>query len=262
MMDAPYTKTPNAIYAALGEMSEAEMRVTLALVRETYGYHRDSCKMTYAAFAAYGLSSPDSIRRGIEAALGRGFFVRGDGRSEFTIDCANTTVNVENDDLNTTATVVFDDANTTVNVENDGLNTTATVVLDTPKHYGKRSVSLLKKEREEERKKERARASSAPPNGFWDIPPTLAVHEPFVRAWHDWLVYVDERRIDFVETQARAVLQTLDGWGPTRATAAVLESIKRGWRSVYEPKPEPVVVGRSGQLDATALRAALWQGVE
>ena len=73
-------------------------------------------------------------------------------------------------------------------------------------------------------------------NGFWDIPESIRTDD-FVRAWSDWLTSVDERGIDFVETQARATLEELAKMGPSRATAAVRESTVRGWRSIYEAKP-------------------------
>lgn len=74
-------------------------------------------------------------------------------------------------------------------------------------------------------------------NGFWDIPDNLN-NSQFVPEWAAWLAMVDERDdIKFTETQAKATLSDLSAMGSVKATAAVHESVLRGWRSIYPPKP-------------------------
>lgn len=81
-----WTKTPNAVYAAMCEMSEPELRITLALTRETYGRQRATCKLTYNELCTMtGLVSHSSIKEGLTAVRKRGFFEPGDGRSEWHI---------------------------------------------------------------------------------------------------------------------------------------------------------------------------------
>lgn len=76
-----YTRTPNHVYDAMPDMGYAELKCTMALVRQTYGFHRDEARVTYDDFAeATGLSR-QGISDGLEAVERRGFFERGSGRS-------------------------------------------------------------------------------------------------------------------------------------------------------------------------------------
>lgn len=66
-----YTQIPNVFFAAMPDMKEAELRILLAVARQTFGYHRNSdylsitqlCKMT-------GLSR-QGVVNGIAAAVER-----------------------------------------------------------------------------------------------------------------------------------------------------------------------------------------------
>ncbi|MCB8988110.1 MAG: hypothetical protein H6661_10225 [Ardenticatenaceae bacterium] len=208
-------------------MSNAELRVTLALVRETYGYHRESCTMTYADFQAYGLSSPDSIRRGIAEVLDRKFFVRGDGRSEFAIN-TNTMEAVENEPENTTVnveTTAAVDNETTVNVENDA-----------QENYGKRSVSFYKEKAPNGAKKKKARASrpNPPDHPVWELPEPLKTAD-FEAAWIDFFKHRLENGRYLTQTSGNVILAWLADIGPERAVTAVRHSIAKGWINIYEP---------------------------
>ena len=72
---ATYTKTPNDLFTAVPTMSEPELKITLALIRATYGYHRDNCTMTYDDLhRETGIKGRASIAKGIKEVNGRGFF--------------------------------------------------------------------------------------------------------------------------------------------------------------------------------------------
>ena len=52
-----YTQTPNDLFAWLADMGEAELRVTLCAIRHTFGYHRDSFRLSLTnMMAETGLS--------------------------------------------------------------------------------------------------------------------------------------------------------------------------------------------------------------
>jgi phage replication O-like protein O len=82
-MSGGYTKTPNQIYDTLAAMTESELRVTLALVRHTYGYHRHACKVTFSQLQQETGLSRQGVANGLTAVKERGFFAQGDGRSEW-----------------------------------------------------------------------------------------------------------------------------------------------------------------------------------
>lgn len=90
-----WTKTPNEVYAAMCEMKESELRITLALVRETYGRHKTACKITYEQLHKMtGMISESSIKKGLTAVIKRGFFVQGEKRGEWLIN-ENPTLRVD-----------------------------------------------------------------------------------------------------------------------------------------------------------------------
>jgi len=73
-----WTKTPNGILDAVPDMSEIEVKLTMVLVRATFGYHRDEVKMTYDDMQeATNIRGRASITRAINLVEKRGFFVRG-----------------------------------------------------------------------------------------------------------------------------------------------------------------------------------------
>jgi len=71
-----YTQTPNDFFQLISDMEETELKVTLVMIRATFGFHRNSFKMGVKKIArATGLSL-NGARAGAEAAEERGTFRR------------------------------------------------------------------------------------------------------------------------------------------------------------------------------------------
>jgi hypothetical protein len=71
-----YTQTPNDFFTMLPDMSEAELRVTLVMIRQTFGFHRNGFKLGVTKLAdAAGLSRQGALD-GAAAAEKRGTFRR------------------------------------------------------------------------------------------------------------------------------------------------------------------------------------------
>ena len=71
-----YTQAPNDFFVMLPEMNDAEIRVTLVMIRKTFGFHRDAFKMGISKLAdAAGLSRQGALD-GARAAEKRGTFKR------------------------------------------------------------------------------------------------------------------------------------------------------------------------------------------
>jgi hypothetical protein len=71
-----HTQTPNKFFELLPEMSDSELRVTLIMIRNTFGWHRDEFKMGITKLAdAAGLSRQGALD-GARAAEERGTFKR------------------------------------------------------------------------------------------------------------------------------------------------------------------------------------------
>jgi hypothetical protein len=71
-----YTQTPNDFFDMLPDMLETELRVTLVMIRQTFGFHRDAFKLGVQKLAdAAGLSRQGALD-GAQAAEKRGTFRR------------------------------------------------------------------------------------------------------------------------------------------------------------------------------------------
>lgn len=73
-------------------------------------------------------------------------------------------------------------------------------------------------------------------NPYWEIIPEALRQNGFIQAWADWLNYTVEANLTFTPKQAAAIVPDLAKMGEQRAKAAIEESIKRGWKSIYEPR--------------------------
>lgn len=71
-----YTQTPNDFFDLISDMDNAELRVTLVMIRETFGYHRDGFKMGINKLAEAAGLSRNGAKAGAEAAEERGTFRR------------------------------------------------------------------------------------------------------------------------------------------------------------------------------------------
>lgn len=71
-----YTQTPNDFFEMLPEMEHSEIAVTLVMIRETFGFHRNSFKMGINKLADAAGLSRNAAKDGAEAAEKRGTFRR------------------------------------------------------------------------------------------------------------------------------------------------------------------------------------------
>lgn len=77
-----YTQMPNELFGdqrtpgAMAGMNEAELKVTLALCRLTFGFHREEVKVSLSILQKITGLSRQAVIDGIEAAVGRGFIER------------------------------------------------------------------------------------------------------------------------------------------------------------------------------------------
>ena len=87
-----WTKTPNGILDAISDMSEAELKLTLVIVRHTIGYHRESVRMTYDDMETLTKLSRPAVGRAINQIEKRGFFTRG-RKSMWVVNSNNLLLN-------------------------------------------------------------------------------------------------------------------------------------------------------------------------
>ncbi len=71
-----YTQTPNNFFDMLPDMEHSEVNVTLVMIRQTFGFHRDSFKMGLNKLAEAAGLSRNAAKDGAEAAEKRGTFRR------------------------------------------------------------------------------------------------------------------------------------------------------------------------------------------
>lgn len=93
-----YTQTPNILFDLLmKDMSEAELKVTLAAIRKTFGFHKDKDAISVSQFQELTGLSRQSVITGIAAGVERGTLVNvGAGKRGVSIYKIN--VSIANDE--------------------------------------------------------------------------------------------------------------------------------------------------------------------
>lgn len=71
-----FTQVPNDLFDMLSGMSNNELRVTLVMIRQTFGYHRESFKMGMGKISKAAGISYNSVVSGVTQAEKRGTFRR------------------------------------------------------------------------------------------------------------------------------------------------------------------------------------------
>lgn len=71
-----YTQVPNDFFSTIPDMEEVELRVTLVMIRETFGFHRETFRMGINKLATATGLSRNGAKAGAEAAQDRGTFRR------------------------------------------------------------------------------------------------------------------------------------------------------------------------------------------
>ena len=79
-----YTQTPNTIFDLLPQMKEAEMRVVLTIVRETFGWHKEKAKLSVSRLMRLSGLSKQGVLNGIEAGIERGVITKLPDGDSFT----------------------------------------------------------------------------------------------------------------------------------------------------------------------------------
>jgi hypothetical protein len=81
-VDRPnYTQTPNLLLDDLMPyMGEAELKVTLVLMRRTFGYHRDKVEISLSHLQEATRLSRQGVINGINAGIERGTIARTEGK--------------------------------------------------------------------------------------------------------------------------------------------------------------------------------------
>jgi hypothetical protein len=189
-----WSQTPNEIIAAMPLMHGSELRCTLVLIRETYGYHRRQVKLTYEDFRRQtGIRSDQTLTDALKAVDSRGFFLRTGGQSNWMIvdRClheekrgsmkseAGGIANGSSREANSSDTSIIEESGSLNSLIIKESGSTNSSIIEVPPLYKERS--LTGKEREGERKDKRQPHPKAP------IPRTdeqreLADH-PAAEAW-------------------------------------------------------------------------------
>lgn len=95
-----YTETPNMLFDDfMKDMSESELKVTLAIVRQTFGYHKKSDPISLSQLEKMTGLSRTACQSGVDAVIKRGLVTRSTGKRNVSIYTL-----VVNDDQSTKAT--------------------------------------------------------------------------------------------------------------------------------------------------------------
>lgn len=102
-VDKPnYTQIPNLLLDDLmPHMGEAELKVTMAIARQTFGYHRTKIKLSISKLQELTGASRPTVTKGIQAGIDRGTIIRAENGDSFVYELAinDDTVSASKDSL-------------------------------------------------------------------------------------------------------------------------------------------------------------------
>lgn len=88
-----YTQIPNELLTLMPEMKEAELRVTLAIARKTFGWHKREDRLSYSQLMQLTGLSRQGVVNGIEDGLARGTIHRDAAGDSFVYSLCIDAVN-------------------------------------------------------------------------------------------------------------------------------------------------------------------------
>lgn len=71
-----YTQTPNVLFDLMGDMTESELKVCMAIIRQTFGWHKRGDKLSLSQLMKITGLSKNSVLAGINDAMDRGIITR------------------------------------------------------------------------------------------------------------------------------------------------------------------------------------------
>ena len=71
-----YTQVPNDFFIMARDMDKAELKVVLYIIRETFGYHRETCEVSIRELAIGAGLTARNAYNGAEKAIERGLIVK------------------------------------------------------------------------------------------------------------------------------------------------------------------------------------------
>lgn len=244
-----YTQMPNVLISLMPQMKEAELRVTLAIARETFGWHRKEKSLSLTRLCVLTGLSRQGVLNGIEEGLERHFIERRAQGNSFTyrllvneVDQSRPlTGQASGPDRSTTSTTIVRE------VDQEVVNK-----VDTAKKEGKK----LSKRETKKKKRCRASADSLPKPSHPDL-----LFEAVAEACAiDTLVCTKEQR--------GALNQTVGIFRKADRTPDQVRAIRRwwdanDWRGKKGSVPTPAQLREvSGQATAEQLRIdAEWRSL-
>lgn len=220
-MSDGWTKTPNCILDAMPFMNELELKLTAALIRQTFGWKRNQVRMTWDDIKEVtSIKGRASIGKAIEMVEARGFFING-RKSLWSINSSQNELFEVNQSSSTELKFISNSSPNELNkVDESSRNELPT-------------SGTKEKERKE---KEKEDIPPIPPKR-----PSLPIHlatQEMMEVWELWLDH-QEKTFDkpLSDFTAKRQIKIIEGMGEVKAIAALNHSMDQGYRGIVEPKP-------------------------
>lgn len=98
-----HTQTPNDLFDKyMKDMTEAELKVTLAVIRKTLGYHKQTDPISWSQIMSMSGLSKDAVQNGIDRALERGL-IEIVGHGKRGVNIFGLVLNPDQSEINTSS---------------------------------------------------------------------------------------------------------------------------------------------------------------
>lgn len=240
-----YTTVHNIVIdKIMPQLTGAEFKTLIAIIRLTVGWHRERDAISYSRFREItGLSSTSTIRRAIDGLEERGliFIEKTEKWNSPFVYSLNRgfSIPLENEGM--------EQDSSEEGAKSEGMEESTSIIEVMDEKWVAKSEVLLKKG--SKRKKEKN-----PPNP--PIPEKLDTPQ-FRQAWDDWLGFRKELGVKMTPTTASRQFAKLGKHPPPTAVAMLEQSMCNGWRGLFEVKQSQngqhapqkrVYVGEGGRM--------------
>lgn len=172
-----YTQVPNVLFQLFPEMSEAEMKITLVICRQTFGYHRKQARCSYTYLQKSTGMGREAIRNGLKSGIERGTIAADpEKRGVYALNIAEPTDGSEIEPI--------DEPENSSKIEPDQFENRTDSV---------RKSNSLNKESKENNKKKTPRRATPNPAQWWGIPDVERWPHPYDYVLYLWGSYFPEK---------------------------------------------------------------------
>lgn len=234
-LEPGYTQIPNKVLDSLRLFTESEVRILMALCRQTFGYKKYQDTISISQFMKFTGMTKTGVIAGTDGLLKQGVIYRIEKSTKF----GKSYEYGFRMEKNTEEDLVRQADRVTLDLKGE-------VVRQADKEVVRQADTQNKEEKQSTEKQRKACDKSL----LLEIPLKLKNNEGFNESWKDWEEHYKQKTGKRMTDQTRKLsLQKCESWGIERAIAAMKHSMECGYQGLFESRATNGARTGSGQRE-------------